>query len=274
MTGMKKLTHAILIEGGNEDGRLSKAMELLKAHFADDPAAEEKLKQDAFEDLLVLLPDEEGKDITVDKIEGLVKLFKQKPFASTGKACLIPCGESMNEHAQNKMLKLLEEPARGNVIMILAPNAEKLLPTVRSRCARIWLGYPAPERSLVTEDLKTMVKVLIFGKGTFAEAGQILSKYEGSRDEAADFVRALQLFLRNLAVGRHAPDLIGDETGDKDWLKETVSKFGQKYADSMRRGVLLAEKALRGIERGDRVRYVLRGMALEMCANLDNAIRD
>ena len=265
---MKALTHAILIEGGSEIGRLEKAKELLKDYFSDDPAANVKLEQDAFEDLVVLEPDE-GKEITVDKIEGLISRFKQKPFASTGKACLIPCGERMNEHAQNKLLKLLEEPVPGDVILILSANAERLLPTIRSRCMRIWLGYAATARSSVTGDLKTLTGVLFYGKGSFAEAGQILSKYEGSRDEAADFIRVFQLFLRSLIVGRHAPELIGDEMDDMEWLRESALKVVKKHADKMRKGVFLAEKALRDIERGDRVRYVLRGMALAIREGAD-----
>ena len=266
---MRTLPHAILIEGGNESKRSQKAAELLVGHFSDDPAAEMKLRQGTFEDLLVLEPDE-GKDITVDKIEALVSRFKQKPFASTGKACMIPCGERMNEHAQNKLLKLLEEPVPGDVILILAENAESLLPTVRSRCMRIWLGYTAPEKGRQKTDLRLLTGSLIYGKDSFAEAAQILSQYESSRDEAADFVRAFQLFLRSLIVGRYASELIGDDADDREWFRESASKVAQKHADRMRRGILTAERALRDLERGVRVRYALRGMALTMRADIDN----
>ena len=42
-----------------------------------------------------------------------------------------------NEAVQNKLLKTLEEPPRGSVFFVIAPAAEKLLPTVASRLERI-----------------------------------------------------------------------------------------------------------------------------------------
>jgi len=260
---MAKLAHAILIEGGTEAQRRDKAKELLKEHFSDDPEAARKLDLDVFEDLIALEP-EEGKELTKDRIEYLNEVFIQKPFASTGKACIIPNGESMNETSQNKLLKMLEEPVAGDVILILAANAEKLLPTVRSRCMRFWLGYPAPGQSSLTEDLRELTSSLIYGKGAFASASRVMSRYEGSREEAAAFLGALQLFLRSLLVGRFASELIVAGEGQGDWFRESSLKIRQKHADRMLRCVLLAESTLRDVERGVRVRYALRGMALSM----------
>jgi len=261
---MTALTHAILIEGGDGKRRMAKALELLKEHFADDPAAAAKLDGGIFEDLIVIEP-EEGKDITVSRIEELICLFKQKPLVGPGKACIIPCGERMNEHAQNKLLKLLEEPVIGDVIIILSGNAQMLLPTVRSRLMRIWLGYEAPASVVPTEDLRNLTAALVYGKGAFAEAAAILTRYEGSREEAAAFLGDFQLFLRALTIGRISP-VLAVETGVGGLAAESAGKVKQKHADRMREGVLLAEKALTDIERGDRVKYALRGMALSMRA--------
>ena len=261
---MQALAHAILIEGGSPEKRMAKAMELLNVRFADDPAAVTKIENGTFEDLIILEP-EEGKDITVDRIKELISMFKLKPFAGTGKACIIPCGERMNEHAQNKLLKLLEEPASGDMIIILAGNAQLLLPTVRSRLMRIWLGYEEPALVIPTDDLRNLVAALIYGKGTLAEANAILSLYEGSREDATTFLGAFQLFLRAFSVGRFSAGLIGD-TKESEWLVESAGKVKQKHADRIRKGVILAEKALRDVERGDRVRYALRSMALSMRA--------
>ena len=46
----------------------------------------------------------------------------------------------MNEDAQTALLKTLEEPPAGVVIVLCADQEERLLPTIRSRCARIRLG--------------------------------------------------------------------------------------------------------------------------------------
>jgi DNA polymerase-3 subunit delta' len=46
----------------------------------------------------------------------------------------------MNEDAQSALLKTLEEPPPGITIMLCADQEARLLPTVRSRCARVRLG--------------------------------------------------------------------------------------------------------------------------------------
>jgi hypothetical protein len=46
----------------------------------------------------------------------------------------------LNDDAQNALLKLLEEPPAGVTLILCADDEECLLPTVRSRCARVRLG--------------------------------------------------------------------------------------------------------------------------------------
>jgi DNA polymerase-3 subunit delta' len=50
----------------------------------------------------------------------------------------------MNEDAQNALLKTLEEPPPGVTIVLCVDREEVLLPTVRSRCARVRLGPVGP----------------------------------------------------------------------------------------------------------------------------------
>jgi len=275
---MAELAHAILIEGGSEASRMAKAVEILTKRFADDPAAELKLKEGVFEDLLVLereggpgfeeneeKPGERSAVITKDLIENiLIPFIKQKPFASTGRACIIPNGERMNETAQNKLLKTLEEPTAGYVIIIMTENAEGLLQTVRSRCMRVWMGYDKAEYRALNDDVKRLASILIYGKGPLAEANALMSAYEGSREEAAAFLCAFQLFLRGMSVGRHSPGLIEGDDAYPRQLRENAGKVQGIHADLMRNGVMLAETAQNRIEQGRRIRYTLRGMALQI----------
>ena len=50
--------------------------------------------------------------------------------------------------AQNALLKILEEPPDYGVFLILTANAEKLLATIRSRCAELKLSPLTPEEAL------------------------------------------------------------------------------------------------------------------------------
>jgi DNA polymerase III subunit delta' len=57
---------------------------------------------------------------------------------------LVHPAEAMNPNTQNALLKSLEEPPPGTVFVLVTVNAERLLPTVRSRC--VTLDVPAAGR--------------------------------------------------------------------------------------------------------------------------------
>ena len=57
-----------------------------------------------------------------------------KPYSRPYKVYIIDEAEKMTEQAQNAMLKTIEEPPEYAVILLLADNAERLLPTILSRC--------------------------------------------------------------------------------------------------------------------------------------------
>ena len=54
----------------------------------------------------------------------------------------------MGEPSQNALLKILEEPPDYGVFLILTANAEKMLATIRSRCAELKLSPLTPEEAL------------------------------------------------------------------------------------------------------------------------------
>lgn len=57
-----------------------------------------------------------------------------KPYANDYKIYIIDEAEKMNEQAQNKLLKTLEEPPSYVIIILITKNAEHFLDTIRSRC--------------------------------------------------------------------------------------------------------------------------------------------
>jgi DNA polymerase-3 subunit delta' len=62
------------------------------------------------------------------------------PVEGRARVAIVEGAERMNEDAQSALLKMLEEPPAGVVIILCADQETRLLPTVRSRCARIRLG--------------------------------------------------------------------------------------------------------------------------------------
>ena len=66
------------------------------------------------------------------------------PVEGGARVVILENAERMNEDAQSALLKTLEEPPTATVLILCAHEEERLLPTVRSRCARVRLGPLGP----------------------------------------------------------------------------------------------------------------------------------
>ena len=83
---------------------------------------------------------EEGKDINVAMVRALRSDAYIRPNEARRKVYLLPNAHTMNQSAQNALLKLLEEGPPYAAFLLLAENAGAILPTVRSRCETLTLA--------------------------------------------------------------------------------------------------------------------------------------
>lgn len=81
---------------------------------------------------------EAGKAIGIDAIREL-RAFLQIKSASQlpGRAAVVVPADTLTDEAQNALLKTLEEPAKGSMVILLVRNPTILLPTVLSRVRQI-----------------------------------------------------------------------------------------------------------------------------------------
>ena len=75
------------------------------------------------------------KELYVHQIRALCLDACVLPNEAARKVYLIAEADKMNESAQNALLKLLEEPPEHAALILCTASLERLLPTVRSRCA-------------------------------------------------------------------------------------------------------------------------------------------
>ena len=94
-----------------------------------------------------------SKEIRVDDVRALAKRLSLAALRGRRKIAIVTPAEAMNERAQNTLLKTLEEPPPGTTFLLISSNPDALLPTIRSRCARVQLG-PVPEELLVQRLLR------------------------------------------------------------------------------------------------------------------------
>ena len=92
----------------------------------------------------ITVDDPEKKTVPVDLIRGARADMYIQPNESDHKIYLFPRAQDMGLPGQNALLKVLEEPPKYGVFILLTDNPDKLLPTVRSRCTELAL-QPLPE---------------------------------------------------------------------------------------------------------------------------------
>ncbi|BBO82145.1 DNA polymerase III subunit delta' [Desulfosarcina ovata] len=100
-------------------------------------------------DILHIAP--QSSVIRIDQIRILLQTLTLKPNEAAQRVVIISDAQAMNPEAGNALLKILEEPPDGTLLVLTAPEASDLLPTVVSRCRQIRF------RPLAAEDIARML---------------------------------------------------------------------------------------------------------------------
>ena len=142
-----KISHAYLLAGERGSGKKKLAetfaMALQCERHGTDPCGEcpscKKALSGNHPDILYVRHDKPA-SVSVDDIRGqVVSDVAIRPYESPYKVYIIDDASKMTPQAQNALLKTLEEPPAYAVILLLADNAEMLLPTILSRCVMLRL---------------------------------------------------------------------------------------------------------------------------------------
>ncbi|MFC1666849.1 DNA polymerase III subunit delta' [Candidatus Omnitrophota bacterium] len=85
-------------------------------------------------DAFLIFPEGTSCSIKIGKVREIIYQASLKPYEGKKRVFIINDAETMNETAQNAILKLLEEPPERHILILTSSNAARLLPTVVSRC--------------------------------------------------------------------------------------------------------------------------------------------
>lgn len=163
-----RMPHALLLQGRMGTGKLDFAVTLAGALLCDQPLESGHAcgqcdscnwyAQGNHPDLRILEPeegaagDEDGdakpakksQVISVDQVRELSEFLGLSSHRSGLRIVLLHPAEALNPASANALLKMLEEPPGGVLFILVTHNAQRLLPTIRSRCNKI--DMPFPER--------------------------------------------------------------------------------------------------------------------------------
>jgi DNA polymerase III subunit delta' len=96
---------------------------------------------------------DDSRDIRICQIRRLERVVSRAPFEGRHRVMIIEPAAAMNEATANALLKTLEEPPEGVVLILITDREEMLLPTIRSRARRI--GFAGQPPALIERTLRT-----------------------------------------------------------------------------------------------------------------------
>ena len=82
-------------------------------------------------------------EIVVDDARAIAAFLRLTPAEGGWRVVLVDGADEMNRNAASALLKILEEPPRNALLLLVAHSPGRLLPTIRSRCRRFPLA-PLP----------------------------------------------------------------------------------------------------------------------------------
>jgi DNA polymerase-3 subunit delta' len=88
-------------------------------------------------------------EIVVEDVRSVADFLHMTPAEGGWRVVVIDCADEMNHVAANAILKILEEPPRQALQLLISHAPGRLLPTIRSRCCR--LALPALDETIVVE---------------------------------------------------------------------------------------------------------------------------
>ena len=94
---------------------------------------------------VITVDDPEKKTVSVSLVRQAKADIYVRPNEAPRKVYIFPRAQDMGLEGQNALLKVLEEPPEYGVFLLLTDNPQKLLPTVRSRCAALRFNTEAEE---------------------------------------------------------------------------------------------------------------------------------
>ncbi|MGC9457613.1 MAG: AAA family ATPase [Halothiobacillaceae bacterium] len=157
MLAADRVPHGLLLAGPPNIGKTPLALRMAQRILCRQPAPDGGPCGDCADcrpflagvhpDFRTLAPEAEGKSIRVDDVRALCAAMVLTTRGGA-RVALIHEADAMNAAAANALLKTLEEPAPGSLIILVSERPASLPATVRSRVQRVNLPTPPADEVL------------------------------------------------------------------------------------------------------------------------------
>jgi DNA polymerase-3 subunit delta' len=237
-----------------------------------------------------------GLFIKIEQIRALCQTLAMKPYESGMRVVLISDAQAMNPAAGNALLKVLEEPPSGTILILVANHTADLLPTIVSRCRQIRFN-PISRAEMETElvqrhglEPENAVIIAAMAGGSFSRAlhmyhtnwisrrnwliselnalsskniSRLLAFGEHLAKNKADLPDALEImkcWLRDLVIGKFYPEKIIHRD-----LANSVHQAGQQMSTaSLLSKIETIQSTQNAIQAGTNLRLAVETMVLKL----------
>ena len=195
--------------------------------------------------------------ITVDQTRETVPFFGSTAAVAGWRVCIVDTVDELNASAANSLLKVLEEPPRQSLFLMMSHSPARVLPTILSRCRKLML------RPLATEDVIQALATATGGDAQDPQFSEIAAASEGSVARALTLLGgdALKLHQRTAALLDMLPQIdyrelhaLGDSISGSDrvilnafmdsverWVGDRIRNDGSRPDADLPRLARLAE---------------------------------
>lgn len=162
----QSLPHALLMSGERGLAKYQFALALAQLILCDTPSEARACGQckacrlnatSHHPDLMVLKRPPTNTVIGIDQIRLIGDWLQTTAHQGGWRVLLIDGAHRLNQHSENALLKILEEPRQNICFILVSDMPYRLLPTVRSRCQHVFFAVPKHEQSVawLTEHINT-----------------------------------------------------------------------------------------------------------------------
>ncbi len=224
--------------------------------------------------------------IGVDEAQEIVKALKLRPYEGTYQVMIVWMPEKMNQAASNKLLKLIEEPPKKTIFLLVAEDAEQIISTIRSRCQLLHFRN-IPEDTIISFLKQKKAIPEDVARGIVAQAGGNLNKAlqlasENTQDETFErwFVMWVRAAFRAKGNASVINDLIdwsheiagkGRET-QKQFLRYCLQLFRQAMLYNYEARKLVYFQSKTGFKLANFAPFIHNGNIMEISEELENAV--
>lgn len=198
------------------------------------------------------------------QIEDVIERSRGSSLSSSRIITIIDRADTITPRGQNRLLKVLEEPPEGMMIILMTENAEGLLETIRSRCQIVHPVQDEADPDVSGAFAKRAVDAAaaMLAGAPAADLWKEIDYFADTREKALRFADTAMLFYRDVVVyGR---------TGRQDLIRlrafgdEIRSAAGKADPASAVRAVEACERAVRDLKAVVSMKHALRYMMFDI----------